>query len=163
MNYVGIDPGANGGVAVLTSDGQLRCWRTPKTEAAMVGLLLSATAGDSFTVVERVGGYVGGEGQPGSRMFSFGRSAGLIVGCLLSLGKSFAEVEPQRWQGMLSLKKVRGTSKDDWKRYLQLHARELHPTTKITLATADAVLLVHCARLLTVGFAAPEGLEAFAV
>ncbi len=143
MNYVGIDPGANGGVAALTPDGQLRCWRTPKTESAMVELLLSATNGDSFTVVEKV--------------------AGLIVGCLLSLGKGFAEVEPQRWQGMLSLRKARGTSKSDWKRILKYRAKAMHPTVTIALTTADAVLLAHCARLLTIGFAAPEGLEAFAV
>lgn len=143
--YLGIDPGASGGMAVLI-DSELCTYRMPKTEADVVDLLCTLAAVADGIVMERIGGYVGKE-QPGSYMFNFGRGCGIIAGCLLALGRRFDEVEPQRWQAALGLRRSRGMGKSDWKRALKAEAQRSFPSAKITLATCDAVLLARYARL----------------
>ncbi len=164
MKYVGVDPGATGSIAWTTDDSMVAC-KMPSTERDVVYLLRSVCYGDARVVLERVGGYIGGgppcpvchqpqNKSPGSAMFHFGRGAGVIVGCLLSLGVAFDEVEPQVWQSALGLRKPRSMKQDDWKRQLKTFAQKLYPQLRVTLATADALLLARFATLQCTGVSA---------
>jgi hypothetical protein len=50
-------------------------------------------------------------------------------------------VRPQKWQGYLSLGKSEG-DKTKWKNKLKQRAQSLFPSLDVTLATADALLLL---------------------
>lgn len=74
--------------------------------------------------------------------FKFGRSYGFLRGCLIASGIPFEEVTPQRWQ-----KELGCLSKGN-KNVTKARAQQLFPSLKITHATADALLLAEYARRL---------------
>ena len=142
---IGVDPGASGGIAELGSNGahvmpmlddlELRDYfdhvRKPGFEVAVV--------------MELVGGYVGGGGQPGSAMFRFGEGYGYIQGLLSAYRIPLHLVRPQTWQqGIPGLK---GNEKPQRKRALKEHAARLFPSVSgITLKTCDALLIAEWGR-----------------
>lgn len=145
---IAIDPGASGGIAIENGRSVV-AHAMPATEGDIVALLKSATfeamsAGVEIrAVVELVGGYAGGAGQPGSAMFRFGQNFGFLLGVLAALGVRVDLVRPQVWQKALSL----GTSKSHankcaWKNHLKARAQQLFPNQTVTLKTADALLLL---------------------
>lgn len=111
-------------------------------------------------------------GQPGSAMFKFGQSYGTLRMAAIGNGVDLSEVTPQAWQKALSIpprrrhtgtaphvvtkgknrgktiqKKVGGESDTEFKNRLKARAQELFPGVKVTLATADALLLAeYCLR-----------------
>lgn len=138
--------------------------------------LQSLSVDDSFNVkcyMEQVGGFAG-VGQPGSAMFQFGQGFGEIIGILTALKIPFELVRPQKWiialslgtKGLLRanqedlkrmsakdavLEKARIASINSrlntaWKNRLKERAQRLHPTLKVTLAVADALLILEYAR-----------------
>ncbi len=120
--------------------------------------------------MEEVGGFAG-VGQPGSAMFNFGRGFGNLEGFLIAHGIVFELVRPQRWQKGVGLnfppvhkgaydptmshsekvaEKKRVTNlnsarKRDNKNRMKEMAQRLYPEIKVTLATADALLILHYA------------------
>jgi hypothetical protein len=106
---------------------------------------IEASNGNAHAYLEQVGGYVGGAGAPGSAMFNFGQNYGQIIGILAAYQIPFTLVRPQKWQGALSLGNSKGMSKTEWKNKLKAKAQQLFPSSKITLATADAALIWHAA------------------
>lgn len=152
MRYVGIDPGVTGGFAWI-EDAAVEVAKMPQTEEAIAGLIEVVTKAKPIRVMmEKVGGYIQSSGprcpvchqqslrQPGHTMFSFGRITGVVAGCLHGLGIAFTEVEPARWQSIYKLP-LKGKKQDERKRVMKQHAQNLYPTVKVTLATADALLL----------------------
>lgn len=97
--------------------------------------------------LEKVGGYTG-SGQPGSAMFKFGCNYGLIRMALTAAGIPFEEVVPRTWQKALGIPPRKKTeTKTQWKNRLKQKAQQLFPGAKVTLATADALLIAeHCQR-----------------
>lgn len=155
MNVViAIDPGANGGIAVSYGQGKmLSVYPMPPTDGDVEALLSSlkqeceAEKWIICAVVEEVGGYVGGGGQPGSAMFTFGRGYGYILGVLAALKIRTELVRPQKWQKALSLGTSKShASKTAWKNHLKERAQRLFPDIRVTLKTADALLLMEYAR-----------------
>lgn len=101
---------------------------------------------DVFAVIERVSGYVG-EAQPGSAAFKFGQSYGGLRMALVAAGIPFEEVTPQVWQRKMGVTPRRkDESKTAWKNRLKAKAQQLYPGVKVTLATADALLLAEFCR-----------------
>lgn len=146
-----IDPGRSGGLAWSDPAGRVVADAMPDTPGGVVGYLreVVATADGPERItcyLEQVGGYVGGPGQPGSAMFRFGEGFGFLHGCLLTLGVSVVMVHPQRWQKAMALGTRGDLGKADWKRKLRATAERLFPAVKVTMATADALLLLHYAR-----------------
>lgn len=171
--YIGIDPGSSGGLVSICdwTDNPIIA-KIPESEFDLVATLRCwyEQKVETHTVLEKVGGYIGGgeicktcwqpkNQSPGSSMFNFGRGVGLIVGCLNTLGVKFQEIEPQRWQKALGLKRPEGMSQDDWKRELKKTAQRLYPGVKVTLAVCDAILLARYARLCVEGYPEAEPLE----
>lgn len=136
-----IDPGKSGGIAWKMAYGA-RAIPMPQTETDIANKLkeLYYHLDHPTIIVEEVGGYIG-RPQPGSAMFTFGRNFGFILGVLTTLGARVVLVRPQKWQGYLSLGKSEG-DKTKWKNKLKQRAQSLYPSIDVTLATADALLLL---------------------
>jgi len=137
--YIGIDPGEKGAVVVLNSEGKLvDCMICPNTQKGMIDFLQKYSFEDAFCIIEKVHGM---PGMSGSGMFTFGTNYGSWTMGLLTCNIPFEEHSPQKWMKYYSLKKEQKESKQDWKNRLKDRAHKLFPKEKITLATADAVLI----------------------
>jgi hypothetical protein len=93
--FIGIDPGKSGGIAALCRS-DVWVWPMPTTERDIWDRLRCWEEGTT-AVIEKVGGYTG-EGQPGSRMFNFGKNYGSLLMALTAAEIKFEEVTPQQWQ-----------------------------------------------------------------
>lgn len=143
--YVGIDPGASGGLATVGAD--LQAVGMPGTELD-VWVWMSVEPRPEFAVIEKVGGYTQAGGpQPGSAMFKFGQSYGGLRMALVAAGIPFDEVTPQTWQkGLGVTPRGKTESKTQFKNRLKARAQQLFPSVKVTLATADALLIAEFCR-----------------
>lgn len=143
--WIGIDPGASGGIAMLYKDFA-EVYPMPKTEADVRHLLFSIPP-STRAVIEAVHSF---PGQGVASSFAFGRNYGLLRGILHGLGIPFDEVSPQRWQKALNIPprdKKKNESKTEFKNRLKAKAQQLYPQTKVNLATADALLIARYAQL----------------
>ncbi len=163
--YVGVDPGASGGLArygpSFLSDSVTsyhhRHLPMPDTERD-VWEWFEEVASDARSqrwqvkaFIEKFGGYVGGDGFKalGSAMFNFGWSYGLLRMALTAAEIPFEEVTPQRWQrsmGVTPRDNKGGESKTAFKNRLKQLAQQLYPQDKVTHATADAILICEFCR-----------------
>lgn len=146
--YIGIDPGDQGGIAVLSADGSVV--EVAKMPATPMDLLdfLSRHKDDSFCVLERVGGM---PGNGGSAMFNFGKGYGHLQMALLALGIPTNDVTPNKWEKSFQLGSSGKYGKTEWKNRLKAKAQQLFPSLgrKITLATCDALLIAEYGRRLS--------------
>ena len=142
---VSVDPGSKGGVAVAYGNlTEVEVY--PLTELGdFIDLALDLTdnadaEGDVVGVVEDIPPYCGKD-VPSSSIFKLGKSFGEVVGVLRALRVPVHLVRPKTWQkGLGGLTGKTGAAR---KRVLADHAKRLFPEVKVTLATADAVLLLN--------------------
>lgn len=140
---IGIDPGASGGIAELWVGGEVAVY--PMMDDADLSDYFATTADGAIVVMELVGGFVGGKGNPGSAMFRFGNGYGYIRGLLAAFGTPLHLVRPQVWQA--GIPGVKGNEKPQRKRALKEHAARLFPRAEgITLKTCDALLIAEWGR-----------------
>ncbi len=152
----GIDPGCSGGIAAIWGAAPCEVHHLSVSDRSpwdwIQNILLHTVGrnfspGDAFAVIEKNSGYVGGAGNPGSAMFKFGRSAGLLTGFLIAAGIPYEEITPQVWQKALGLpSKKLDEKKGQFKNRLKQKAEQLFPQVKVTLATADALLIAEFCR-----------------
>jgi hypothetical protein len=149
---IAIDPGASGGFAIQSS-GKPILYDMPKTDVDKLDLIESAKKGASMEghalaiVMEKVNGFMGKD-RPGSRMFTFGMGIGYLRGIICALHIPVHWVPPTAWQKDLKLGNSKQfASKTEWKNHLRDKAAELYPEVRPTLKTADALLILHWARL----------------
>ena len=147
--YIGVDPGASGGLAALC-DSVVEFVAMPATEFDIwewFDTVRDRRDDSVFACIEKVGGFIQGSPQPGSAMFKFGASYGGLRMALVAAGIPFEEVTPQTWQKALGIPKRAATeSKTQFKNRLKARAQQLFPDHKITLATCDALLLAEYCR-----------------
>jgi hypothetical protein len=136
MNIIACDPGWSG--AFVTIYGVHSMPSTPNDIVDLLGVLM---VGSSVLVIEQVGGFAG-KGQPGSAMFRFGENFGLVIGAAIALGYRVERVTPQKWIKAHGLGTRGALTKAEWKRKLKSKAQELYPNLKVTLETADALLIL---------------------
>ena len=146
--YLGIDPGASGGLALING-AHCMAHGMPATERDLWERL---KAWDAVTMccIEKVGGYMpGSKGNIGSAMFKFGQSYGFLRGCLTAAGIPYEEVHPAKWQRSLGIApRGREEPKNHFKNRLKQKAQQLFPKLQVTLCTADALLIAeHCRRV----------------
>lgn len=145
VKVLGIDPGKAGGFAIIT-DPQPWAMPMPQTTHDVVAELSTIKNDGVHTVfVELVGGYIG-KAQPASSAFVFGYGTGVIGGALAALRYEVHRVRPQTWQKAFSLKSKPTESKVAWKNRLKSLAQDLFPNIKVTLSTADALLIAEFGR-----------------
>ena len=146
MQYLGIDPGKSGAIAVLTvspySDDvrtvKLTTCKLSETESDIWSWLNEElNMLDSFATIELVHSMPDQSAQSG---FSFGKSYGFLIGLLTAISVPYEFVSPQKWQkGMNCL------TKGD-KNVSKAAAQRLWPKVKVTHAIADAILIAEYGR-----------------
>lgn len=146
---IAIDPGAHGAYAILYPGGYATVYPYTSESDLCEALrdLATEAEANSHTVtayIEQVGGYVG-QAQPGSAMFKFGRNFGFILGLCQALGFCIHLITPQKWQKAYPTPTTKTKNAAQHKRELKDHAARLYPRNKVTLATADALLILHYA------------------
>ena len=132
-----VDPGVSGGMALL-EDGEITL-RKFTDEDEFISYVSSHGKIDR-AVVENVPKYIGNQ-MMASHSFTLGYNVGFEIGTLKSLGIPVSLVRPQKWQG--SIPGLKGLTGHKRKKVLKEHAITLYPTLKITLATADALLILN--------------------
>ena len=156
MKYIiGIDPGANGGIAVLDIDGNvIDVRRMPDTPQDILEHLRKFAGTELFgseavCYMEKVG--TGMPGQSSKATATFARHCGHLEMALLALGIKTNDVTPNKWEKTYQLGKSTGISKTEWKNKLKSKAQQLFPKEKVTLAVCDALLLAEFGRKQEVG------------
>lgn len=139
MQFIGLDPGASGGIAIIDEGmAVLYVSATPATERDVLLALPKGSTGVVFAMLERVWSSPGW-GHVGA--FKFGLSYGGLRMALTARGIRFDEVLPVKWQTAMGCRS--GGDKNITKR----RAQALFPSVRVTHATADALLLAeHCRR-----------------
>lgn len=136
----GIDPGASGGIALLTLDkGEIvGVWPMPDTETEIVELLAEFAPRIAMVALEQVTPMAK---QGLGSTWKFGQHYGLLRGILATLMLRREFIRPQVWQPALGIPKRGDKTKTGHKNATKSKAQELWPKQKITHHTADALLL----------------------
>jgi hypothetical protein len=147
--YIGIDPGLSGGIA--WDSGNLPAGiPMPETDSdiceVITQLAIEGSHRNLTLVIEDVPKYVG-TNIPGSSVFPLAFNCGLLRGVALALKIPIILVKPHDWQRHFRL----GTKKDAgsttiWKNKLKGEAQRRFPHLKVTLKTADSLLILAFAR-----------------
>ena len=134
-SYIGIDPGKNGGIAIIYGN-RAEAYKMPNTEQEIYELLykLSNYSFLTFALIEKVHAM---PNQGVTSMFNFGKNYGFLRACLIACEIPFDEVTPNKWQ-----KKLQCQTKGD-KNITKQKAQQLFPGIKITHAIADALLIAY--------------------
>ena len=139
---IGVDPGANGGIAWIDYNGKACVEKMPDSLQDLWELLCDITSypkssidGRSYKAyIEQVAS----SPQMGVvSSFSFGRGYGNLEMALTAAGIPFERVRPQVWQKALGC-----MTKGD-KNVSKRRAQELFPDRKVTHSTADALLIAY--------------------
>ncbi len=151
MKYIiGIDPGSNGGIAVLDMEGNVMFVRKmPDTPQDILECLRKFAGTELFNseaicYLEKVG--MGMPGQSSKATATFARHCGHLEMALLALGIKTNDVTPNKWEKSYQLGKSSDSSKTEWKNKLKAKAQQLFPKEKVTLAICDALLLAEYGR-----------------
>ena len=142
MYILGIDPGKNGGLCILSTDTNdvVMLDKMPQTPTDLSNKLESIR--ENFWPIkcylEKVGGM---PGQGGAAMFTFGYNFGQLVQALTDYKIPHELVTPQKWQTATYCRGKSGESKTAHKNRIKDTAKRLYPQSKITLWGADAVMI----------------------
>lgn len=139
---IGIDPGVSGGIAVLKGS-QLAVYNMPETYPDIYNLLASLKGENIVAVLEDVGHGIPGQSSKATAVFA--RHNGHLEMALYALGIRTIKVTPQKWQRYYSnsLGKSSQHEKREWKNMLKGLAQQMFPSEKVTLKTADAILIAN--------------------
>ncbi len=147
---IGIDPGVNGGIAVLGMDGCVIFVRKmPETPQDILDCLRKFAGTELFgseavCYLEKVG--TGMPGQSSKATATFARHCGHLEMALLALGIKTNDITPNKWEKSYQLGKSSDYSKTEWKNKLKAKAQQLFPKERVTLAVCDALLLAEYGR-----------------
>jgi hypothetical protein len=152
--YIAIDPGVNGGIAW---DGAAlpSCMGMPGSDTEIAEEIERLAGMDDVLrrihpgvkcLIEDVPKFVG-KALPGSTIFPLAFNCGLVRGIAVSLRMPVILVRPQDWQKHFRLGTKGDTSgTTEWKNKLKAEAQRRYPHLKVTLKTADALLLLAYAK-----------------
>ena len=136
--YIGIDPGKSGGICFLQGD-DIRVSKCPATIHDMVSEIeLANDIGVCSAVVEKVHSM---PGQGVKSVWTFAENYAQWCTILATLKIRYVLVPPNTWMKFYG--STRPKDKTARKNYLKQLAQQLYPNIKVTLATADAILLAH--------------------
>ena len=111
--YLGIDPGSNGGLVWLDSDGTLlECQKMPATPQDILTALGGWNTDDVVCFIEKVG--FGMPGQSSKATATFARHCGQLEMALLAKGISTVEVTPAKWQKYFNLSGKKGCTDESY-------------------------------------------------
>lgn len=169
--FMGIDPGQSGGIACITEERELVfAVKMPSNERDIYKEIQGKIY---FCLIEKVHAM---PKQGVSSTFKFGMGYGGLRMALIGNEVPFDEVTPQKWQKGLSIpkriphdktmlvkitkgknkgkmreKKYGGETDSQWKNRLKSKAQQLFPSFRVTLETADALLIAEYCRMRQAG------------
>lgn len=143
MLYMGIDPGQNGGIAVITETGGI-AKLYPFSEEFLISISQSFSG---KCVLEKVNAM---PHQGVVSMFNFGQNYGFIQGVLKAYKIPFELVPPQKWKKEFSVTSDKNTSIEVAKRlFPQVNLKATARCKKDHDGMAEAMLLAeYCRRKL---------------
>ena len=145
FKYIGVDPGVSGGLVVI-DNGSIIAEKCPKKVVDMAAIFQAAIgSADTDNVrflMERVWAR---PNNASSRAFTYGVNYGQWLGIAASQEIKMYTTLPNAWIKWIGCPKaLQKTKRKNW---LKDKAKELYPQLKkITLATADAILIAHYAK-----------------
>ena len=148
FKYIGIDPGKSGGLMVIDEKGNAEAHKCPENALDM-SVLFNIAIGDTppdkvKLLMERVWA------RPTNAVrsaFVFGINYGQWLGIAASHEIKMHTERPNEWIKWIGCPKSSELSLSKRKNWLKNKAKELYPDLKkITLATADAILIAHYAK-----------------
>ena len=165
MQYVGIDPGVNGGIAVLrdytydVTEWDAKVVAMPSTEADLWDVIKPLSSFNTVAVIEFVQAFpTDGRSSIVTFATNYGNLRAFLVAAEIPLLEA---VTAAKWQKALGITKpkrhtvkgVKRTAKQkaadrrEGKRQLKAKAQQLFPALHITLKTCDALLIAtYCKR-----------------
>ncbi len=142
----GVDPGANGAVAWDGGGGFVEVFKFAKSSRReLFEWLVERVTRESVAYVERVSA----SPQMGVvSAFTFGRNFERPLMALEAAGVEPIEIGPKEWQKALRIAFAKGLTYRERKAILKTEAERLFPDLRVTLATADALLICEFGRRL---------------
>lgn len=145
---IGIDPGMNGGIAVLFADNSdPKLFKMPETIYDVRDMFQLILEDQFFCDVPaicfiEVPPWSMGENK-GIGSVKLHHNRGVLEGMLVALGVKVVNITPQKWQKTFSLGTRSSCPNDNaWKNKLKAEAQRIYPTLKVTQAVADALLIL---------------------
>lgn len=154
MNFVGIDPGKGGGIAVVSDDGgePLTAAFSEDAYRRILGGLANCGPSSTIAVVEAVHAM---PGQGVTSCFTFGMNYGWILGLCYALGVPVETASPNAWKREFGLRAPKGATKAEAKRLDVECAMRLFPNADFKASPkcrvphdgiADALLIAEYGR-----------------
>lgn len=141
MVYIGIDPGKDGALAMITDKGEATIF--PFNEAAYVAVCYQLK-GRCKAAVEKVHAM---PGQGSKSTFNFGENYGFIKGVLEAFSIPYQEVIPQKWKKEYSLSADKNQSIKTAKQlFPDVDLRKSNRCRKDHDGMAEALLIAEYAR-----------------
>lgn len=145
---ISIDPGKSGGIAIQHDRSKIILEPMPETEGDIIALLsehrlmADTEQRERIAVIEEVPTFAGRH-LPAHAIAKLYGNYKFIVGALQATHWRIEAIRPQAWQKTFSLGTRAGCkSATVWKNKLKAKAQQLYPDLKITLKTADALLML---------------------
>ncbi len=151
MTIVGIDPGKHGGFAVWGEE-TVTTYKMPEELDDIYSLILHLHESDETRFfVEQIPKFCGAaqfgrKNVFGASMATLYGNYMLAVGICLGIGNPATHLTPQKWQKLVECQNVDKLDRGPWKNKLKARAQELFPGLKVTLDTADALLICFVGR-----------------
>jgi hypothetical protein len=145
MLRIAVDPGQNGGVA-YSFLGKTYAVKMPPTEFDVIALL--KTLGKQSKLVELYLEEPSTGGWGKASVHSVGKlqfNVGVIYGAAICEGFKVHRVKPAIWMKTHPVGTKGDRTTTVWKNILKQRASELFPDHPVTLATCDALLILHAA------------------
>lgn len=137
VNFAAIDPGVKGGIAICI-EGKVSAWGMPSSPVELAQQLRQFSL--SGVYVEDVPKFTG-KNIPGSMVAVLFQSVGVVLGVCAALNLPVIMVKPKEWQKACGVGGRDGLTHSKWKSKLRDIARMRFPEVKVTLETADALLI----------------------
>jgi len=158
-NYIGIDPGLNGGIASINNANDLKgIWLIPTFTVGTKKEIDTKSLYQLLKPFKDNCKLVGIETQHAmpkqgvSSMFKIGKGYGIIIGILTALELPYIEIRSLEWQKVM----FAGLDRTNTKDLSKIIAQRLHPKcefkaskrcTKIHDGMTDAVMIAHYTKL----------------
>lgn len=139
---IAIDPGVNGGVC-WNFNGKTTAMRMPPTDFDTCTLLANLSKSSDIVILYiELPPLFAGRNIPGSAIGKLMLNYGVCYGAAVALGFKIHPVRPPIWQKAHPVGTKGDLTTTAWKNKLKARASELFPDLPVTLATADALLIL---------------------
>ena len=146
-HYIGIDPGASGGIA-LYDGNTLYASKCPQKVGDMYALLeIYASRGDisqTRVFIEKVWSF---PSDSHKTAFSFGKNYGSWIAALEIIQLDYKMITPKAWQKYHGTPKMIKKDRKNWlKAFAQNRVDETGLSFRVTLNTSDAIMIALAAK-----------------